>query len=465
MTNRKEYKFVFSQVMKHEKARGVLHKYLIEVDKSGEIMDFLNAIDEYHAKILDTYSTSASSKNLKENAFQLFQKYAKEIMDTYIGQDAKKQVNLSSNIVKGLNERFVNVEQEYAKLDLGVEKDRARLQMIQYHLFSEAANNVLFALKDNGFRRCIASPMWQQFIDNCCSSKETFSSIESIVSHKGEEYVCYNIDEIKRPDITDNDFAFVREVCAEQDHWERINSDNSAIAIYKSRRLFVLPSKSSERRSKYQKQLDNGLKRLVRPRRFVVELNYHYEHVVGALLSKELRDSSSNFSYSVVEASNADISSFSSFYAALQMKMPFPFANRETTYIASARREIIDNKEACVIIVRPYNDSNLPKKHPRNVRCRLMQCFTIVKLDDTLTKVTLVVFMELGGWLTATLFQNFVYNQQINLTYKYHKDIIRTLEKMKENGFPRPQDTLQLLETYENNNSSRGSHPSIYCSS
>jgi uncharacterized protein (UPF0333 family) len=465
MTNRKEYKFVFSQVMKHEKARGVLHKFLIEVDKSGEIMDFLNAIDDYHSKILDAYSTGASNKNLKENAFQLFHKYAKEIMDTYIRQDAKKQVNLSSNIIKGLNERLANVEQEYTKLDLGIEKDRARLQMIQYHLFSEVTNSVLFALKDNGFKRCIATSMWQQFIDSCCSSKEAFSSIESIISLKGEQYVCYTMDEIKRPDITENDFAFVREVCADQDHWEKINNPNLSIGIFKSRRLFVLPSNSSRRRSKYQKQLDNGLKRLVKPRRFVFELNYHYEHVVGALLSKELRENSSNFSYSIVEASNADISSFASFYAVLQMKMSFPFSNRETTYIASARREIIDNREACVIIVRPYNDSNVPKKHPRNVRCRLMQCFTIVKLDDTLTKVTLVVFMELGGWLTATMFQNFVYNQQISLTHKYYEDIIRTLEKMKENGFPRPEDTLQLLETYENNNSSRGSHPSIYCSS
>jgi hypothetical protein len=246
---------------------------------------------------------------------------------------------------------------------------------------------------------------------------------------------------------------------------KKISDPNSLIAIYRSDRLFILPSKSYGERSKYQKQLDEGLKRLTKPRKYVYDINYHYEHVIAALLSKDLRESSPNFSYSVIDASNADISTFSSFNAILQMRMPFPFANRETTHISSARREIIDNKEACVIIVRPYNDSNVPKRYPSNIRCRLIQCFTLVKLSSTLTRLTMTVFMELGGWLTFPKYQSLVYDQQTRFVFKYRADIIRTLEKMKSQGFPRPVDTLRLLETYENNNSARGSHPSIYCSS
>lgn len=72
----------------------------------------------------------------------------------------------------------------------------------------------------------------------------------------------------------------------------------------------------------------------------------------------------------------------------------------------------------------------------------------------------MVLFMEFGGMLS--MFTKQMYRQQIQLTHKYRINILETLWEMQKEEFKKPENTLSLLEVYEQNNAIRKQRTSIY---
>lgn len=453
----KDYEFIFDLTMKNKRTREIFHKYLVEVEKSGELIEFLQAVSDYRTEILGIYSMSWVDK-------LAFVPFVDAILHLYIKENARKQVNLPCNLIQDLEQRIektLNISKE-SKID--TEQQRYELRCQQYEIFNEIEKSILYTIKSDSFRRCIRSDIWTKFVSKCCQNKESFSVLESVIGRIGEKHARYTLADIKQPQIVPGDFIFVSEVCEDQAYWtsvEHKGATKSEIEVYRSDREFIVPSDNKVPANKYQAQLDDGLKRLKNPRKFVFYLNHHYEHVAGTLLSQELREESKTFKYTPIAFTKATDSHPASLSIVMGMTMPFPFSNREAPYLSSIRRETIDGQDGCLMIIRPYNDSHVEKMDPSNERCRLMQCWSIVKVHQTLTRVTMVLFMEFGGWLTSSKFQKALYKQQVNLISDYKQSLEKTLSILQQKGYPRSDD-LQLIDCYEDNNRVRGLHPSIY---
>jgi len=452
-----KFEFIFDSIMKNSHTREVFHKYLVDVEKSGELIEFLDAVEEYRTEVLSIYSLPFVNK-------LAFLPLVDNIIADYIKQDGKKQVNLPSKLVHDLEariEKTISISRE-SKTD--TEQQRYELRCLQYDIFNDMEKSILYTIKSDSFRRCIRSSIWTKFVNKCCQNRESFSILETVIGRVGEKHARYTLADIKQPQIVPHDFTFVSEVCEDQPYWinvEHKGAERSGIEVYRSERQFIIPADNKTPTNKYQAQLDEGLKRLKNPRKFVFYLNHHYEHVAGTLLSQELRDVSKTFKYTPIAFTKATETHPASLSIVMGMTMPFPFSNREAPYLSSIRRQKIDGQDGCLMIIRPYNDSHVEKMDPSNERCRLMQCWSIVKIHETLTRVTMVLFMEFGGWLTSSKLQKALYKQQVNLISDYKKSLEETLGTLRSKGYPRSDD-LQLIDCYEENNRVRGLHPSIY---
>lgn len=437
--NPRDYEFVFEHVMRSSIARDVFHRYLRDHEKSSEIIDFLDGIRDYQRLILDIYGKSPHDR-------MLFATLAQEIIDKYLQEESLAQVNVSMVVVDQLQEKLEKTIKVSLKLSGKSEQTRTELCKLQYDLFSEVESNVLYMLKCDGFRRCIQSSMWKRFVDRCVESKE---HLQDIMVKVGERYAKYTLDDIKRPKIVEEDFVFTCEVCSDHEHWILTGNENG-MKIYKSHREFIIPTKNKNT-STYQRELDKSLRRLKNPRRYVFTTNHHYERVFATLLSEEFRQATDTFKYTLIGFTNATETDHATMSLVVNMAMPFPIRNREAAYLSSTRRQTINGKDACVMVIRPYNDSHVDKIDHKAERCRLMECWTFVQLDDNTTEVTLVLFMEYGGWMKSDHIQRMLINQQSKLVADIHSTLNKTLEQAQLQNYPRPNN-LRLLETYEQNN-------------
>ncbi len=461
----KSYEFVFDSVMKSEKALKTFHKFLSEVEKSGEIIDFLQDVKKYKSWILDLYSDHNFSN---ESRFSFIGK-TQEIIDLYIVEKSSKQINVPSNLISGLYRRIDEVTDITRARKISTERDRTDLQILQYDIFSDITRSILYTVKCDSFRRCVRSDIWMKFVEECQRSKESFSTLDNIITKIGEKHARYTLEDIKRPQIITGDFTFVSELCEDRRYWSTVEHKGAreeGIEVYSSDRSFIIPESRRDSikdvRNKYQERLDAGLSRLKYPSKFVFYLDHHYERVLASLLSEELRSDTKTFKYTSIGLTDATHENPGSISVVMGMAMPFPFSNREVPCISSARREIIEGQEGALMIIRPYNDSHVEKVYEKSQRCRLIQCWSFVKIHENLTRVTMVLFMEFGGWLTNKHLQKALSSQQVSLIVDYKKGIEKTLTKFRDDGYPLPSNDLHLMDVYEQNNRIKNLEPSIY---
>ncbi|MNK78692.1 Regulator of G protein signaling domain protein [compost metagenome] len=473
-----EYEFVFDLVMKEPVARGVFKKYLINT-KSKEIIDFLDTVREYKNWVLGVYSGN-------DNRSLEFVNKVNIIATDYIKNGSIDQLNLDAKRIEIFNKRVAYSIDKSKDLDQRTEQGRNELISIQYGIFDDIEQHVLYTLKNDSFRRCIRSIEWKTFIKQATTSKASFTNVASIIEKVGDKHARYSLEDIKHPVITSKDFEFTKEVCEDHPYWIPVKHNKAKeedIEVYKSERNFIIDSAghtlgmsknkdaknfaSSVNANKYQQFLDSGLKRLKNPQKFVFTLDHNFEVVLACLTSSDLTDRSKIFTYSGIGYNNADkiTSTPSSVSFVVGVTMPFPFSHREMPCLCSARKSILDNKDTIHMIIRPYNDSHVEKLSVGNQRSRTMQCWSFTKIRENLTRVTVVLFMEFGGWFSAKsvqgVMQKSTMSQQIDLVIDYKNNIKSTLSSMNKNGYPRPQD-LGLLKSYEENLELDGFQVSFY---
>lgn len=476
--NRDEYEFVFDAVMKENITRSVFKRYLIET-RSVEIINFLDTVRDYRKWVQSLYS---DTKN-KENCSLMFLGKANEIRKEYIEDKSKNQLNLDAKLVKKFEANMTMVYNVSRDANYTTEEGRYELRSLQYDIFTDIESHLLDTLKNDSFRRCVRSKEWLYFIGICSENREAFEKIKNVISRIGERHARYTLEDIKRPNIVSFDFQFVKEVCEDQPHWVQIHSAKALqqdVEIYKSKRKFIMSSYDLEnisgnngnssifikKPSKYQLELDKSLSRLIEPLKYVFTLDHHYEVVLASLTSNDIMKKSTSFTYNPIckNAPNGP-NSMHSVSVILGVTMPSFFSHREMPCLSSAKRTVIDGRDAILMIIRPYDDAHVEKLSVNNQRCRTMQCWTIVKIRDNLTRVTVTAFSEFGGWFgtyqVQKLLKKSTVEQQTSLMLDYKANIVSVLSNMNSNGYKRPQD-IGLLQCYESNLKREGLGLSMY---
>lgn len=463
--HRIEYDFPYERMMKNEETRKVFQEYLKNSHCQEPIL-FLDEIHRFHLEMIRVHTTENVNNGLICDTFEIL---ASEMIKKYLSSESPFQINLGGEERRALHERVNTI----AKKCRRGEYTQFEMQQEQYKVFDVIENSLNCVLKQDTYPRFIRSKLWNEFVDSCCV-KERFDIIERTCVYHDERFVSFTLDDFLKPMITEEDMTFAIQVCSDQSHWKPIENHfnknrkrGDRIEVYQSKKRFIFSSKEQAKDlhngDVKQRRLIDSLLRLKTPIKFTFYLPFYYEYVIGALQSDTLRKGNKDFSHKVIETSNIHSNSekklaFSTML--LEVSMPPPFVKREICFITAGYRTEIDGKEAGVFIVRPFNDSNIEKLNPDNQRCHMIQCWTFVHIHEYQTRVTMSLFMDFGGMLS--MFSKQMYRQQINLTVKYRQNIMDTLSEMQKEGFGRPENTLGLLEVYEQNNTSRKQRDSVY---
>jgi len=243
------------------------------------------------------------------------------------------------------------------------------------------------------------------------------------------------------------------------------------IEVYQSKRIFIFLDKDTKRQKSADKNLEKQQNEMTRsflslrcPLKYTFYLPFHYEYVLASFLSPETsKKLKGAMNFEKVNASPIDQENGlkHSFVTVRQLfKMPTSlFSTREINYLVSAKRMVVDGHETCMLIVRPFDDSNIEKLNENNQRGKLMETVRIIKVSDTLTRVSMVTFLDFGGYLRPL--QKQLFSQQVSLICQYRDGMKASLTQMEKDGMYKP-DTCGLMEAYEDNNVAQGLHPSIF---
>jgi len=460
------YKFSFDRVMLNDTTRQVFDSYLKDT-KNDEISMFLNETSKYKNFILGIYYDNKNNTDRR----LVFLNEVNRIASTYINKGSKLQLNLDTKTVEAFELSLKKATTDSSGIDHATEHGRQALARIQYDIFLPIETHLYHTLKCDSFKRCLMSEKWRQFILSALKNESIFDKISDTIVPSSSNEAAYSMENILRPYISDIDFQFVREVCARSSFWKpfprhKAMKEGVDIEIAPDKE-FVLPytDPNRDKPKGYQAELEEGLRRLKKPMKYVFTLNHHYETVLGCLTSDILTDNSDGFKYTLIDDNSMNKTGISSISFVMSVSMPMPLANREVPCLCSARRYMEDGNEAIAMIIRPYNDAHVSMVNSKAQRCRAMQAWKFVKLREHLTEVTVVVFMEFGGWFGASKLNSLTENSrnkhQTGLIIDYKNNIQNALTTMNKKDYPRPND-IGLLRSYESNLALDKLSPSFY---
>jgi hypothetical protein len=415
-----EYQYQFDKVMANETTRACFMKYLKQEYNDEPLLFWEDC------KTLQNTSSIADTFSLLEQVNTIY--------NTYIRRGGKKELNISSPVLKQVTDH-INVV-----VSSGQEA---------YELFQPALLSVVDSLERDSFARFIRSDMWIQYVRKLHT--KSVEDMDKVAIHKSQlKQMTYSIKDMERPYINEYDLKFALHMSRDGMLWECIKEFSPSKYKY---------VKKMTAYNGHLTILDDETKKAYSGKFFMSKVNFIIKYDAKTLFlllhSKEQHDTVFG---SVVEHTNMserDVSDTAFEENALHTRnvsMNFvvnvPLFNGRVAYGCTTSIEV-DN--TYIFIAKPtlkqYIQFTEQEPEPsKKIVTACLFCWTICEaIDDNTCRLTIISAVDPGGLLSNnnSLIGRWTAAKSLKkLSKNYAAGSEKALRWYEENGRPPLNDSI-----------------------
>jgi hypothetical protein len=400
-----DYEFDFNNCMKVPEAKELFGKFL-QSEYNSEPLQFLDAVIDFKeqiSKIHDDFlakqkkDTEIEWKEYTE-IHQEYKKNAKQIIDTFLEEGAKKEVNIAADVKRSVVRSYNSLNEHFDQvLDGTVEKSSLftssmGLKQQHFHLFSGVQSQLMIELSMDVFPRFIRSSMWKAFI-----LKKDITFVKKIGYRKDAQKLrelLYTYEDWINPMITDHDFEFNRRMTEDSSNWNLTKTHNEEKDLYEQSTLYMM---------KNEFIIGDGLPAELQNRtlaKIVLYLPYNYLYVAQTVTSKWIEGmdkiilETEHFDYTKADIHAGKKYATTFYVSRMKFGPEFILDKRELYLSASMILDPVDPNNIIYVTrdLKPMHDK--PKGWER---ASTFIMYRFQKINDNLTRFTSVYSVNMGG--------------------------------------------------------------------